>query len=230
MKKVLLSLTMLAIMSTPVLAKSPVANLKINGDIKPPTCTINGEENDIFIDYGKISPSLIPENSNYALGSRENDMVISCDAITYLTFTVSDTYTSNKAPAWHNGIFGLVNAENPTQEVGGILLFIKDMKVDNKPVYAGRVDSKESTWRTEIIVKDTLTGWTTEAQISTSKDNLKLAQGKIFSATLQAGKSDADKPNYGYILSRKALSEDKIDLTNGLDYIGEAVFTFNFGV
>ncbi len=29
MKKVLLSLTMLAIMSTPVLAKSPVANLKI---------------------------------------------------------------------------------------------------------------------------------------------------------------------------------------------------------
>ena len=42
MKKVLLSLTMLAIMSTPVLAKSPVANLKINGDIKPPTCTING--------------------------------------------------------------------------------------------------------------------------------------------------------------------------------------------
>ncbi len=42
MKKVLLSLAMLSIISTPVLAKTPVANLKINGDIKPPTCTING--------------------------------------------------------------------------------------------------------------------------------------------------------------------------------------------
>ncbi len=42
MKNYYLAFTMLAIISTPVLAKSPVANLKINGDIKPPTCTING--------------------------------------------------------------------------------------------------------------------------------------------------------------------------------------------
>ena len=66
MKKVLLSLTMLAIISTPVLAKSPVANLKINGDIKPPTCTINGvTQSDVIFDLGKISPSLIPKSSNY---------------------------------------------------------------------------------------------------------------------------------------------------------------------
>lgn len=30
------------VISTPVLAKTPVANLKINGDIKPPTCTVHG--------------------------------------------------------------------------------------------------------------------------------------------------------------------------------------------
>ncbi len=42
MKKALLSLAMLTVISTPVLAKTPVANLKINGDIKPPTCTVNG--------------------------------------------------------------------------------------------------------------------------------------------------------------------------------------------
>ncbi|HGN1887798.1 TPA: fimbrial protein, partial [Proteus mirabilis] len=64
MKKVLLSLTMLAIISTPVLAKSPVANLKINGDIKPPTCTINGAtQSDVIFDYGVISPTLIPQST-----------------------------------------------------------------------------------------------------------------------------------------------------------------------
>ncbi|HIE6172277.1 TPA: fimbrial protein, partial [Proteus mirabilis] len=64
MKKLLLSLTMLVIISTPVLAKSPVANLKINGDIKPPTCTINGAtQSDVIFDYGVISPTLIPQST-----------------------------------------------------------------------------------------------------------------------------------------------------------------------
>ncbi|SUC39669.1 fimbrial subunit [Proteus mirabilis] len=30
---------------------SPGANLKINGDITPPTCTVNAGDNDIIIDY-----------------------------------------------------------------------------------------------------------------------------------------------------------------------------------
>ena len=68
MKKLLLSLTMLAIISTPVLAKSPVANLKINGDIKPPTCTINGAtQSDVIFDYGVISPTLIPQSKIYSI-------------------------------------------------------------------------------------------------------------------------------------------------------------------
>ncbi|MFN7050450.1 fimbrial protein, partial [Proteus mirabilis] len=37
MKKLLLSLAMLSVISTPVLSKAPESNLKINGDIKPPT-------------------------------------------------------------------------------------------------------------------------------------------------------------------------------------------------
>ncbi|EOV8629492.1 TPA: fimbrial protein, partial [Proteus mirabilis] len=64
MKKVLLSLAMLSVISTPVLAKAPVANLKINGDIKPPTCTINGAtQSDVIFDYGVISPTLIPQST-----------------------------------------------------------------------------------------------------------------------------------------------------------------------
>ncbi len=60
MKKALLSLAMLTVISTPVLAKTPVANLKINGDIKPPTCTVNGAtQSDVIFNLGKISPTLI---------------------------------------------------------------------------------------------------------------------------------------------------------------------------
>ena len=95
MKKVLLSLTMLAIMSTPVLAKSPVANLKINGDIKPPTCTINGAtQSDVLFDYGRISPSLIPQSKIYSYSGivAHNVVTVECDAKTYLTFVASDTY------------------------------------------------------------------------------------------------------------------------------------------
>ncbi len=81
MKKLLLSLTMLAIISTPVLAKSPVANLKINGDIKPPTCTINGAtQSDVIFDYGVISPTLIPQSKIYSYPASmvQNTVTVEC--------------------------------------------------------------------------------------------------------------------------------------------------------
>ncbi|EOG1983475.1 TPA: fimbrial protein [Proteus mirabilis] len=229
MKKLLLSLTMLAIVSTPVLAKPPVANLKINGDIIPPTCTINGGDNDIIIDYGKISPSLIPMTSKYNLGAKEANITISCDAATYLTFVASDTYKA-KDPyvSWANSTFGLVNAENTAQEVGGFLIYIDDIKVDDKSVYIGKLNASNNS-NSNFLVKDILTGWTTQKQSSADKNNLKLASGKIFSATLRTGRDSSD-PDYGYILSRKTLAEDNIDLNDGLDFMGEVVFAFKFGV
>lgn len=39
-KNTLLTLTLSAVAGS--VAAAPVANLKINGDIKPPTCTVNG--------------------------------------------------------------------------------------------------------------------------------------------------------------------------------------------
>ena len=66
MKKNFLYFTLLAAISTSALAVTPSAQLQINGDIKPPTCTINSANNtEVVFDYGRISPSLIPQSSNY---------------------------------------------------------------------------------------------------------------------------------------------------------------------
>ena len=50
----------------------------------------------------------------------------------------------------------------------------------------------------------------------------------MFNAKIQIGVYNESR--YAYILSRKKLAQNNIDLTDGIDYIGEAVFTFNFGV
>ncbi|MFN6798908.1 fimbrial protein, partial [Proteus mirabilis] len=69
------------------------ANLKINGDIKPPTCTINGAtQSDVIFDYGVISPTLIPKSKiySYPASMAQNTVTIDSDAKTFLTCVASD--------------------------------------------------------------------------------------------------------------------------------------------
>ncbi len=228
MKKLLFSLATLIVMSTPALATPPGANLKINGDITPPTCTVNAGDNDIIIDYGVISPSFIPAEENYALGAKSANIKISCDASNYLTLKVSDTYKTSSTDSAKISVFGLVNAKNTEQEIGGYIIDVIDIKVDNKRAYLGRVADKIWTGSSATIFKDTLTALTSEPQAQVDKNNLKLIAGKVFNAKIQIGAYNESR--YAYILSRKKLSQKNIDLTDGIDYIGEAVFTFNFGV
>nr|MBO8919322.1 type 1 fimbrial protein [Proteus mirabilis] len=66
------------------MAKTPVANLKINGDIKPPTCTINGGNVDLVYNLGNISPSVIPNDMTYnQLPSISNTLTVTCDSSTF---------------------------------------------------------------------------------------------------------------------------------------------------
>ncbi|WP_285156173.1 hypothetical protein, partial [Staphylococcus aureus] len=149
MKKLLLSLTMLAIISTPVLAKSPVANLKINGDIKPPTCTINGAtQRDVIFDYGVISPTLIPQSKIYSYPASmvQNTVTVECDAKTYLTFTASDTYADTELSVNNtSGWFHLVDKANPETAVGAAFFAWDNVTVDSKPAYISRANDAAIT-------------------------------------------------------------------------------------
>ena len=231
MKKLLLSLTMLAIISTPVLAKSPVANLKINGDIKPPTCTINGAtQSDVIFDYGVISPTLIPQSKiySYPASMAQNTVTIECDAKTYLTFTASDTYADTELSVNNtSGWFHLVDKANPETAVGAAFFAWDNVTVDSKPAYISRANdvSITGTSYNNALYKGPTNGWTSERQTSVDKNALALISGEIFQASFRQGLTMST-----FILSKDELSKKGIDLSNGLDFMGEAVLTFNFGV
>ncbi|MFV9089361.1 DUF1120 domain-containing protein, partial [Proteus mirabilis] len=223
--------TMLAIISTPVLAKSPVANLKINGDIKPPTCTINGAtQRDVIFDYGVISPTLIPQSTVYSYSDIgvQNTVTIECDAKTYLTFTASDTYADTELSVNNtSGWFHLVDKANPETAVGAAFFAWDNVTVDSKPAYISRANdvSITGTSYNNALYKGPTNGWTSEKQTSVDKNALALISGEIFQASFRQGMTMST-----FILSRDELSKKGIDLSNGLDFMGEAVLTFNFGV
>ncbi len=231
MKKLLLSLTMLAIVSTPVLAKAPVANLKINGDIKPPTCTINGAtQSDVLFDYGRISPSLIHQSKIYEYPPNivRNTVTIDCDAKTYLTFVASDTYgdtelSVNNTSEW----FHLVDKANPKNTVGAADFAWDNVTVDGKSAYISRANDVAITGKkySNVLYKGPTNGWTSEQQKGVDKNALALIPGQVFQSNFRHGNS-----NGTFILSKDELSQKGIDLSNGLDFMGEAVLTFNFGV
>ncbi|HDS3389600.1 DUF1120 domain-containing protein [Proteus mirabilis] len=222
---------MLAIISTPVLAKSPVANLKINGDIKPPTCTINGAtQRDVIFDYGVISPTLIPQSTVYSYSDIgvQNTVTIECDAKTYLTFTASDTYADTELSVNNtSGWFHLVDKANPETAVGAAFFAWDNVTVDSKPAYISRANdvSITGTSYNNALYKGPTNGWTSERQTSVDKNALALISGEIFQASFRQGLTMST-----FILSKDELSKKGIDLSNGLDFMGEAVLTFNFGV
>ncbi|MBM7222979.1 DUF1120 domain-containing protein [Proteus mirabilis] len=217
--------------STPVLAKSPVANLKINGDIKPPTCTINGAtQRDVIFDYGVISPTLIPQSTVYSYSDIgvQNTVTIECDAKTYLTFTASDTYADTELSVNNtSGWFHLVDKANPETAVGAAFFAWDNVTVDSKPAYISRANdvSITGTSYNNALYKGPTNGWTSEKQTSVDKNALALISGEIFQASFRQGMTMST-----FILSRDELSKKGIDLSNGLDFMGEAVLTFNFGV
>ncbi|WP_240091745.1 DUF1120 domain-containing protein, partial [Proteus mirabilis] len=220
MKKVLLSLTMLAIISTPVLAKSPVANLKINGDIKPPTCTINGAtQSDVIFDYGVISPTLIPQSKIYSYSDIgvQNTVTIECDAKTYLTFTASDTYADTELSVNNtSGWFHLVDKKNPETAVGATLFVWDNVTVDSKPAYISRANDVAITGDSfnNVLYKGATNGWTSEKQSGVNKNSLKLISGEIFQSNFRQGMTQNT-----FILSRDELSKKGIDLSDGLDFM-----------
>ncbi|TPW88806.1 DUF1120 domain-containing protein, partial [Proteus mirabilis] len=214
-----------------VLAKSPVANLKINGDIKPPTCTVNGAtQRDVIFDYGVISPTLIPQSTVYSYSDIgvQNTVTIECDAKTYLTFTASDTYADTELSVNNtSGWFHLVDKANPETAVGAAFFAWDNVTVDSKPAYISRANdvSITGTSYNNALYKGPTNGWTSEKQTSVDKNALALISGEIFQASFRQGMTMST-----FILSRDELSKKGIDLSNGLDFMGEAVLTFNFGV
>lgn len=209
----------LAAVSGSVFAASPVANLKIDGRVTPPTCTVNGaEQGEIVADFGSVSPSLIQKTKNLVLDTVTVPLTVKCDAITYLTFMQKDTYEALGDVAARSYF---VDDDNKTAGVGYSFYYMRDIKVDGKNAYFGREIGGRNNVMDLIPVSGQLTAWTTKAQKDVALSDFSLAPGKEFSANLEVN---------GLIYSLDQLQENGVDLTSQVNYVGETVLTFYFGI
>lgn len=239
MKKTAISLVLAAsitsVFSAQVLS-APVANLKISGDIKPPSCTVNGGNNDILFNFGAISPGVIPESSPYKLPSITSDISVVCDAMTYLSFKPEDSYDLNASPSstWTDlrnaTTFAIVNASNINETIGGIVYEMTVPMVDEVSVAFSRgndgVDPTALWGGSGRLLKGATMGWTKTSRDGVSPSEMDFVYGKVFTATI---KNNNDSNN-SYILPKSKLTSQNIDLSQEVNYSGETVLAFSFGL
>lgn len=240
MRNILLSMAALTVSASATAA--PVANLKINGDITPPTCTVNGgEQADLVYDLGAVSPALIPEaNAGYRLPKVSNTLTVVCDAATYLTFKATDTSSNSfvQAPGMNSNLrasaFNLVDASEPDKTVGGVSYQWSNVTVDGQAAYLSRAndgDNDNGTWSSAVrIVKGATTGWTKTQQQYVDPAALDLIAAKEFSANIYTHNAGVNGYANTYLLPKAQLTEQGVDLTRPVNYIGNTLLTFNFGI
>jgi len=242
MNKQTFGILVASVLASAGVTAAPVANLKINGDIKPPTCTVNGgDQADLIYNLGATSPSLIPQSQGYnGLPSLSNKLTVTCDAATYLTFKATDTYQNPfiKGPGMNTNFrahaFNLVDANAPDKTIGGVSYLWSKVKADGKEAYISRANdgtNDNGLWSFEQwIVKDATSGWTKTQQKFVDPSNLDLISAKEFSASLK----NITTINFGwsgtYILSKDELEKQGVDISDGIDYTSNVMLTFNFGI
>lgn len=208
-KKSLLALSLIALSGTALSA--PVANLKVTGSITPPTCTINGQPDEVDVNYKfDITPGIFPASGNLtSLVAQSQPIEVICDATTYLTFTATDSKAGTELTAG-NSNFGLGEYGEEKTKIGFYQVTMQNAKVkadaeaEEKTV---GVLNGTSYATTGVVDKTKAMGWATAANT--------LAAGQIFSADF------AVKPTINGEMKNSA-GDAELD--------GHAVLAFAFGL
>jgi len=206
-KKSLLVLSLITL-SGAAISAPPIANLRVTGSITPPTCTINGEEEDTFTYDFDISPGIFPASGNLVLTEQPQNIEVVCDALTYLTFTAADERAGTELTTGVNN-FGLGTYSDDTN-IGFFTVTMSNAKVKaNAEADAANVSVLTGTTlaASSILNKNLVSGWATGAS--------QLAAGQIFSADF------AVKPTINAVMKNSA-GDAQLD--------GLATLTFAFGL
>lgn len=208
-----------SIFVSPWIMANTSANIKIIGDIKQPTCLVNGnKQSDVIFELADISPKDLNQTSYLVLKTNvSKNVTVSCDAETYLTYKAIDTYMNTPWATFTSpDYFNMVSSDNPDKSVGVVLFTTSDVTIDSKSAFIAR---DGLTTDNTVIRKNILNGWATKS--STVFAN-RLTAGKIFSANFTAGG--------GYLSSINQFNADGIDLSSKVNYQAEVVLAFNFGI
>ncbi|NXZ88103.1 type 1 fimbrial protein [Serratia fonticola] len=222
---------------------APVANLKINGEVIPPTCTINSvEQADLVFEFGTVAPKEIPASGkgyNF-LPSLKNDLTVLCDAKTYLTFKPVDMYTNefimppNMPVTYDSHVFKMVDAAAPEKTIGGITYMWLDVYADGVPAFLSRANdgtNDSGQWaRANWFVKNATIGWTKKQQIAVPRSELDLISAKEFKASIYNYTGVGYGYSGTYILPVSELTKQGIDISEGVNYTSNVALVFNFGI
>lgn len=246
MRRILIAAAIFAGISASASAAVPGANIKVGGAFTPPTCKVNGgAQADLVYNLGGVSPTLIPEdNAGYnGFPPVSNRLTVVCDAATYLTFKATDTYSNEfvQPPGMSakikNYVFGLVDASDNEKTVGGVTYEWSNITADGQPMYISRANDSSypddgSSWYPEIrMMKGATSGWTKTQQRNVAKDDLDLIPAKIFSTNIYVNRNGiAHGYADTYLLPKSELKKQGVDLTKPVNFSGNVLMTFNFGI
>lgn len=171
-------LLLLSMTISGIAISAPVANLKVQGSITPPTCTIQGQ-NEVDVAYQfDITPGIFPASGNLKLSPESKNIQIVCDAVTYLAFDVSDNRADTELAAGDNN-FGLGLYDTETK-IGYYSITMKNATTQKSP-------------ESEIINVGVKTGTTHNTSSLLSKtqsaawsiSSSELAPGQMFAADFE---------------------------------------------
>lgn len=210
LKKSFLALSFMALSSAAFSA--PIANLKIEGIITPPTCTIQGQNEADLIYQFDITPGLFPASGDLLLTAQTKNIQVVCDAITYLAFDTTDNRAGSELDVTKNFYFGLgvYDMDGTETKIGYYHAFIGDATVQNDPeaevVDIGFITSGDYAKHIRINKVENI-AWA----ISPSS----LASGKIFSANLTVV---------------PVINSQMKNSSGGVTLDGHAILAFKFGL
>jgi len=173
LKKTLLAISLLALSGAALSA--PVANLKVTGNITPPTCTVNGQSEDTIVYNFNVSPDIFPSTGHLTLDGQSQNIEVVCDATTYLTFTSTDERAGTELGTG-NTYFGL--GTNGADKIGYYTISMENATVK---------ESSEAT-ATKVGVVTGNSAYATSAQVNKTqalgwaKSRTQLVPGQIFAA------------------------------------------------
>lgn len=219
MIKKITPLILSTVLISPVVFANTTANIKVSGEVKKPTCLINGnEQSDVIFELAKTSPRYLSQTVYTVLQSPvKKNVTVTCDAETYLTYRATDTYQNTPWPtASGDSYFFMVHSDSPDKPIGAVMFAVSDVTIDSKTAF---IASDGVTANDSIMTKKILNGFGTKS--STIFAN-KLTAGKVFSADFVTTSV--------YLSSISQLTAAGIDLTSNVDYQAEAVLAFNFGI
>ncbi len=190
---------------------APVANLKVIGEIAPPTCTINGLSNANIEYVFNVSPNLFPDTGNYELDGISKKIQIICDSTTYLTFNAQDNRENSvNIGGTTNYAFGL-GMFDTDKKVGYYIINMKNPTVkasnQSEEKQVGMVANNTYLDDEMIVTKSYTIAWAAAQN--------QLASGQVFSAEFEV---------------TPYLNADLKKHTGDASLDGHATLTFGFAI